>query len=264
MLRTGVSTASLYPELTEVALRELAEGGVRTTEVFINAPSEISPSSLRELCAIKETYGMEIVSLHPFSSGIEPFMLFSGYERRYHDMLDYYRQFFDAMNTLGASIFVLHGDRRDSAFPDEAYFERYLGLFRLGEQCGVTVAQENVSRCRSADPSFLQKMRETLREECAFVVDLKQAVRSGCTAYDVLDAVGDKLCNLHVSDSAPGEDCLPPGKGTFDFARLVRFLHEKEYEGALLLELYRQNYQDYASLLESARYLQEMVNMLEH
>ena len=261
-MKAGVSTACLYPELTETALYALAAGGIKTTEIFVNSPSELEEDYIRSLRGILDRYGMEVVSLHPFTSGIEPLMLFSDYERRYWDMLEFCRRYFHAMNLLGASIFVLHGDHRGSLCTDERYFERYAGLFRLGREYSVTVAQENVQRCRSSSPDFLQRMRSALGSEAAFVVDLKQAIRSGCDVYEVLDAVGDGLCNLHVSDSAPGKDCLPIGEGRFDFPKLAAYLAERGYKGALLVELYRENYPDVESLIESYRRLGEIIHKL--
>lgn len=258
-MKTGISTACLYPELTETALLELAVRGVKTTEIFINSASELEENYVRSLMEVLREYDMTVLSMHPFTSGMEPIMLFSDYERRCDDLLEYYKRYFHAMNLLGAEILVLHGDRKDSTLPDERYFERYARLSRLGREYGILIGQENVARCRSSSVDFLAKMRKALGNEAAFVVDLKQCIRSGCDVYDVFEAVGDRLCNVHISDSAEGKDCLPLGQGVFDFAVLIRYLKAKRYEGGLILELYRNNYHNCNDLSKSIKLLNDLL-----
>jgi sugar phosphate isomerase/epimerase len=43
-MNIGVSTASLYPKATEEALEIIGKNGVKTTEIFFNAESELKPS----------------------------------------------------------------------------------------------------------------------------------------------------------------------------------------------------------------------------
>ena len=86
-MRIGMSSSCFYPEETEVSLRRIGESGAKTAEIFFNTPSELQGDLLRELCAIRDHYGMEIVSIHPFMSFAEGFWLFSEYERRFRDRL---------------------------------------------------------------------------------------------------------------------------------------------------------------------------------
>ena len=46
-MKAGVSTACLYPMQTEEALETLAKMGIKTLEIFFNAPSELSKPFLR-------------------------------------------------------------------------------------------------------------------------------------------------------------------------------------------------------------------------
>ena len=43
-MNIGVSTASFYPLETEAALEELGKAGVKYTEIFFNALSELKPA----------------------------------------------------------------------------------------------------------------------------------------------------------------------------------------------------------------------------
>src|SRR5699024_2335222 len=97
---TGVQTCALPISLD-----------FRLFEVFLNTFSEFTLDYLRQLRNVADAYGAEIKSVHPFTSGYEGFLLFSEYERRFEDSLEFYKQYFDAANCLGASIVVLHGQR---------------------------------------------------------------------------------------------------------------------------------------------------------
>ena len=108
-MKAGVSTASLYPLHTEDALREIAQRGIKTAEVFFNSNTEKSGSVFNDIMSTVRGYGMDIVSVHPFSSPMETVFLFSDYDRRVDEIMDNYRRYFEVMNKLGAKIFVLHG-----------------------------------------------------------------------------------------------------------------------------------------------------------
>ena len=169
----GLSTACFYPELTERGLMFAASIGAQAAEVFFNAPSELTDSFVRELRRIADGSGTRILSVHPFTSGLEPLLFFSGYRRRFCDGVELYKRYFHAANLLGANLLVLHGDRRISQKPRSAYFDAFGELAGEGRAMGVTVAQENVPRCASYCPDFFRDMRQYL-PDARFVLDIKQ------------------------------------------------------------------------------------------
>ncbi len=257
-MNLGISTACFYPELTEKAVKFLCENGTTELEVFFNSACEMQGEILSEIAAITRANGTRVVSVHPFTSGFEPFMLFSDYERRFLDGLEFCKRYFNACNTLGAEILVLHGDRFESSHSDEQYFERYLALYRAAQKEGVCVAQENVCRCRSRDIEFLKNMRAQLGSETAFVLDLKQATRSELSYKDVLSVMSDSLVHVHLNDCDEQHDCLLPGKGNRDFKKLFCELEKIGYCGSAVIEVYRQNYGDYMELLGSLDFLRSV------
>lgn len=255
-MEIGVSTACLYPLETELSLQTVAELGVRTVEIFINAPSEIKPECLARLKETADACHIKIASLHPYSSGFEPFLFFTGYDRRYRDGLAMYDEFYQAAAMLGAGIVVLHGDHRGGLLPEEEYFERFGEMFRRAAAQGVVLAQENVERCRSRSSGFIHRMKNYLADDVRFVLDLKQALRSGEDIFGMLEAMGDKVCHLHLSDSRGEETCLPPGQGSFDFEVFAKRLQALHYAGCGVIELYRDNYRKPEELYQSYCYLQ--------
>ena len=254
-MNLGISSACFYPELTEKAVKYLCENGVPEIEIFFNSACEMKGQIFSEISHIVKANGTKVVSVHPFTSGFEPFMLFSDYERRFEDGLEFAKMYFEAMNNLGAKIFVLHGDRFESRHCDEHYFERYLKLFREAKKEGICVAQENVCRCRSRDLDFIRNMKSSLKAEVAFVLDLKQATRSGHSYKEVLSAMGDKIVHLHLNDCDQQNDCLLPGCGSRDFKEFFEIFQNNGYKGSAVIEVYRQNFGDYSELSESLVFL---------
>ena len=91
-MNIGVSTASFYPLETEAALEELGKAGVKYTEIFFNALSELKPAFIDILEDILDNYDMKVTSVHPTMSLAESFMIFSSYERRYYEAEEQYRR----------------------------------------------------------------------------------------------------------------------------------------------------------------------------
>ena len=108
-MKTGVSTACLYPLEPERSLDLLLQLGYRRFEVFPNCMEELSPAYLRDLKGRADAYGAEFVSLHPFTSAMESSLLFGDYPRRTREAFDFYRRYMAAAAYLGAKYVVIHG-----------------------------------------------------------------------------------------------------------------------------------------------------------
>ncbi len=259
-MSVGISSACFYPEISENAVKYLCENGVSNIEIFFNSACEIEGEIFKEICACVKENGTRVVSVHPFSSVFEPFMLFSDYERRFLDGLELYKRYFEVCNVLGAKILVLHGDRADRTNCDDRYLDRYHRLYTAAKAQGVVLAQENVCYCRSHDIDFLKKMREELKDEVAFVLDLKQARRANTDYHEYIEAMGDKLIHLHANDYDEAHDCLLAGKGVLDFSEVYSALDSVGFRGDSIVEVYRTNYGEPCELLESMHYLERFEN----
>ncbi len=243
-MRTGISTACLYPLEVEKSLEKLLSMDFKVFEIFFNTFSELSPAFLKQLQKLLRGTEACIKSIHPFTSGMEGILFFSEYRRRVDDGLDFYKRYFEAACALEAEILVLHGQKGYQAgkLTEDDYVERYLRLFWLGKSYGITVAQENVNQYRSESAAFVSRMKEKTGGECAFVLDIKQAIRAGEDPYAMCRAMGNRLVHLHINDNAPGADCLLPGRGEMDFRRLCAMLRETGYQGDCVIEVYRDNF----------------------
>lgn len=259
MLKAGVSTACLYPQPTEESLYDLALGGVTTVEVFINAHAELKRSFVAAMADILQRFEVQCCSLHPFTSEMEPMLLFSNYERRLDDFLEYCRNYFTAMQQLGATIFVVHGNKQLVGMDVDFYCERFGKLVDLGKSYGITVAQENVARCTSRSLAFLQEMQQKMGHDVKFVLDVKQAVRSKEDPMQMLKALGSQIVHVHISDHGEYGDCLPIGSGQFAMKSFLQTLSAVSPDCTVVLEIYRSGFRTLQDLLHNYHILQRMI-----
>lgn len=260
-MTAGVSTACLYPMETIDVLKNLLQNGVKCVEIFFNTFSEIQKPYTTEIRNVLGEYGARVKSIHPFTSGYEPYLIFSDYEKRYKETVEFYRHYFECAAYIGAEVVVLHGDRKTqlNGISDEQYFERFAQLANVGKEYGVTLAQENVNAFRSQHPAFIRKMREYLGDEASFVLDIKQAVRSGNNPDEMCQAMGHRLVHIHINDNDSNHDCLLPGKGTTDYKRIFDILKNNQYTGDFIVEVYRSDFSELSELINSYTFVKSLI-----
>lgn len=254
----GASTACFYPLETEKALKKVVDLGFKNTEIFMNAMSELDEPFVKELSAIADERSVNIVSVHPFSSFLESSCIFTDYKRRFDDFIGIYDKTCHAAAMLGARYVVIHGAvaKPKIPIPDERYFERFSRLVEIGRREGVTVCQENVNRFKSQSIDFCKKMRQNLGSDFNMVFDIKQTVRASQDTFDFLNEFKNEIKHVHISDNARYGDCLPPGKGDFDFKRLKSILDSVNYDGSYVIEIYSGSLDVAKELKESKVYLE--------
>ena len=254
----GASTSNFYPLPIEDSLDTVLKAGFRHVEIFLNAPSEAESAFADELKRRCDAAGATVAAVHPYSSFMEPFFLFAPYERRAKDGFEMYKPQFEAAARLSAPYLVLHGAKSLGQMSDEALLERYEQFYDLGRSFGVTVAQENVVKFSSESLEFLQKMKTLLKDKAKFVFDCKQTGRCSLDPLVVIEVMGEHIVHVHISDRDDTRDCLPPGVGTRDFAALLKALKTVGYDGVLMLELYRPNFESVDDLVRAKSFLKEI------
>lgn len=260
-MQIGISTACLYPMETGEALQTLLDAGFRRFEIFLNTHRETLPGYVQGLREQLERYGATVASVHPFTSSMEGMLLFSEYGPRTQDGMDFYEQYARAAQQLGAKWVVLHGQRPHSCGHRhlEPYAQRYAQLDERMKPYGVRLAQENVNGFLSQNPGFVRALHGRLGAESAFVLDLKQAVRAGFDPYDMARAMGGRLVHVHLNDHNARQDCLVPGQGEMDYARLFHQLAEQGFPQDMVLEVYRSNF---SAIEELQRAKEELETLL--
>ena len=259
-MQTGISTGCLYPMLTEESIHTLTSLGFRLFEIFFNSFSELETDFLDRLHCFLEQQGAAVASVHPFTSSFESFLLFSNYERRFLDGVTFYEMFFRTAQRLGADKVILHGLNTSyrSTISDREYFRRFAVLQERAHCYGVTLLQENVSNFRSRDPDFLRAMIQEIPEHAAFVLDIKQALRSGTDPLTIAQIMGSRLRHVHISGSTSDQCCVLPDRSDYDCRPLLQYLKETHYDDPVILEVYRFSFEQPEELIQSRHFLENI------
>lgn len=265
-MEIGISTSCYYPLETEKSLTLVGQSGVKTCEIFVNAPSEMKGDGLARLKSIRDEYGLQVRTVHPFSSAFESYLLFGNYPRRNRDGVELYKNYFEFAAQMGAEAVVLHGALSKFGISPEEYAENYSALIEAGLSFGIYTAHENVKEHLCASASYLKKVADFVGENFRMVLDVKQTRRSHENEYEFIDLFPDKIIQVHVSDVPRGKnfstargDCVPPGQGEYDFAKLFCALGNAGYDKSCLVELYSHNYGEYSEVAEAAEYLKNLI-----
>ena len=256
-MTVGVSTSNLYPMRTEQALIQLLESGFKTVEIFLNTESESKPFYAKKMHSYANSHRARISALHSYNSISESYMYFTDYRRRLEDGIKQLDNVFKTASAIGAPYVIIHGDRPAGPLSDEDSIRRFGFLYDLGQKRGVTLLLENVLKYRSAGLEYIRLMRYMLADKAQFVFDLKQCIRCKLDPLDVLSAMSGGVRHVHISDNTEQFDCLLPGRGNTDYSGLINHLHENGYNGDLIIELYRNNFDSLSDLIEARNFLNE-------
>ena len=270
-MNIGISTASIFNKaMTEDIPAMLAPVGCHVIEVFLNTFSEYRPDFVRLVRKRVDDAGLDVYSVHPMSNQFEA-QLFSIHPRQKADAFSVYRDVLNAGSLLGATHYVMHGSPHLGGTAKNLEMERITPIFQelldVAAEYNITLCLENVSWCFFHAPAFGEELKRRLGDHrLKFVLDIKQAIRSGEDPFAFVVAVGEDLENWHICDYAfdkTGKLSLKmPGKGQFDFLTLGKAMIEKGYAGPAFIEVYSDMYTDLGELKASYDYLNSVLSTL--
>ncbi len=259
----GISTACLYPMITEDATKKLLDIGYNNFEFFVNSLEETTPEFLYKYKEMLDDNDAKIISLHPYSSLMESMYFYSTYERRFTDGLKMYENYFKSAQFLGAKYFVLHGNKiwgtPQKKYKIEEHANIYMRISELANKYGVTVCQENVFGYNSESIEYIEELKRLLKNNISFVLDVKQCIRKNIQPLDMLKVMGENLKHVHISDNNQSNDCLLPGNGNSNLEKFVNCLKKTNYQGALIIEVYSTSYKNINEIYESKKFIQNIV-----
>ena len=191
---------------------------------------------------------------------MESTCIFSDYQRRYDDFIYIYEKTCHAAAVLGAEYVVIHGAvaMPKIPIPNERYFERFNNLIEIGKREGVTVCQDVINRFKSESIDFCKKMRSALGDDYHMVFDIKQTIRAHQDTFAFLEEFKHNIVHMHISDNTPERDCLPPGKGSFNYKKMVDILNSADYNGTYMIEIYSLGFDVEKELKESKVFLESI------
>lgn len=246
----GISSACFFPNDTIESLGICACEGFHSAEIFTNTHSELMGKYLLDTKKAADDGGIEITSIHPFTSGYEYILFFAGYDRRVDDAIDYYKNYFEAAAYLGAKYVIFHGDNKRAPFVGvEKYAEIFDRLETAAKTFGVNVAQENVSTSHIGSPENIAELRRLL-PDIKFTFDIKQACRGGYDPFDMLCAMGENVRHVHLNDW-DGERCALPTHGECDLKKIKEMLDSVNYDGKYIIEVYRRDFTEPCDISKS-------------
>lgn len=265
-MRTGISTASLFMrKYNEEALPLLNELGVTVAEVFLTSFSEYGKEFATLLKACKGK--LFINSVHDLNTEFEP-QLFNAHPRVKADAYAWLDKVLDSAEILGAPYYTFHGTARVKRHTRSGKHDDFgrmaAGFAELTAHCknrGVTLCLENVEWSTYNRPGVFSKIAERV-PELRGVLDVKQARISEYPYEAYLEEMGERLAYVHISDRDNEGRIRLPGKGDFDFETLVKRLKDVGFDGALLIEVYKDDYTSVQELKESCEYMNELLDKL--
>jgi sugar phosphate isomerase/epimerase len=262
-MQTGISTASLFMRRNnEEALPLLNELGVKCAEVFLTSFSEYGEDFARIL---KERKGqVSVNSIHILNSQIEP-QLFSAHERVKNDSYYFLDKVLLGAKLLGAPYYTFHGTARykkSARDPKNDNFEKMgNGLCEVFDFCqkyGVTLCLENVEWSTYNRVGVFSALKNYV-PDLRGVLDIKQARIAGEGYEKYLTEMGKDIAYVHISDVDEGGKICLPGQGVFDFETMIKRLQDAGFDGNLLIEVYKENYQKEAELKIACDYVNELI-----
>lgn len=258
-MKVGISTATFFSRvLTEDSFSVIQRCGGECAEVFLTTRYEYEPA-FGDL--LKERKGdLEIYSVHALNTQFEP-ELFNSAERTRKDAEELYRKVLDVARKIGAGYYTFHGRmrlKRSTVVSPVAVGRRMRELGDIAEEYGVKLCFENVHWAAFNSPEFFAEAKEYCPNVGA-VLDIKQARQSGRDWREYIAAMGDRLCNVHVSDCDDSGAIKLVGRGTFPFGELAAELERNGYDGPLMIEQYAGDYEDVKEVAGAVEYLKQIV-----
>ncbi len=260
-MQVGVSTASLFVrKYNEDALPLFDELGIPVAEVFLATFSEYGKEYASLLSQRKG--GVKINSVHILNTQFEP-QLFNPHPRARADAFAWLDKVLESANALSAPYYTFHGIARVKSASRSGIHDNFPAIARdfraICEACekrGVTLCLENVEWASYNRPGVFSRISSEAPMLLG-VLDIKQARISGYGYEEYIADMGEKLAYAHLSDlDEMGRICLP-GRGVFDFDTLIKRLKDVGFDGALLIEVYKDDYDDFAQLKTACDFLGE-------
>jgi sugar phosphate isomerase/epimerase len=161
--------------------------------------------------------------------------------------LEHFKRAFEAFADAGIELVNVHPDPRVPLVgPDQvrkANADAIGALERAASERGLRLMVENIDRAFS-DVAEMAAVLDAV-PDAGFHLDvghanLRLGMRETNRSRSLLDAFGDRLWHVHVSDNRGGTDDLhlPLGAGFIDWRGIVRALKDARYDGTVTLEVF--------------------------
>ncbi len=258
-MKVGISTASLFlRKYNEDALPIIESLGADVAEIFLESFCEYTEDYANIL---KSRLGsLKIHSIHSLNTHYEP-ELFSKNDRSYGDAEKIFRNVLRVAEILDAKYNTFHGRiriKRANYSNYEETGERFNSLLSIASNYGVEICLENVQWAMYSEAGYFDKLKH-FTKQLKSCLDIKQARLSGYDYTEYLNEMSDRLRTVHISDYDCDGKVLLPGKGLFNFEKFIGELNAANFDGALIIEVYKDSYKSFDELGESLNYIKKLL-----
>ena len=257
-MKVGISSASLFGRFhTEDAVKKLNELKVDTTEVFFETFSEYTKKFGKKIKKMKGE--LNVHSIQTLTTQFEP-TLYSQNDRAQKESFDLLDGTLSAGEIIGAKYYTFHGVARVKRVPMLIDFERVgritNDIISACKKHGMDLAYENVHWAYYNYIGFFSELKMRC-PELKGTFDVKQARQSNIGYREFIAEMKGDIVTAHLSDvREDGKMCLP-GKGTIDFDEMFSRLRDVGFDGALILEVYKNDFETIEELMESYYFIKE-------
>jgi sugar phosphate isomerase/epimerase len=228
--RVGLSTASVYPENITTAFETASRLGYDGLEIMVwTDPLSQNPEALRRL---SDYHRVPILAVHAPCLVITQRVWGS-------DPWVKLQRARDAAERLGARTVVVHPPFR---WQRDYAREFGAGIDRMANETDIRFAVENMfplrMRGREVSP-YAPDWDPTGEPHRHFTLDLSHTAVAHTDALDTLEAMGDRLTHVHMTDgSGAGRDeHLVPGRGSQPCSEVLGRLAERRFTGSVIVEV---------------------------
>ncbi len=262
-MQTGISTASLFPRLnTEDALEKIKSLGADCAEIFFSTFYEYRPEFSKSLA--EKVKDIKINSVHANSSNFEP-NFFNPSPRVKGDGYYWLDQIGRSARLLGCGNYTFHGFNRINGRSRDDFDAFAAGLNEIcdfASDYALKICLENVRWSLYDRPGVFSELKKRV-PALGGVFDIKQARMSGFPYQTYIKDMSGSIEYAHLSDvGSDGVPCLP-GTGIYDFKDIISRLMDEGFDGALLIEVYAENYSDFGEIARSVEFIKEIVSKLK-
>ncbi len=224
------------------ALGMLAEVGYDCVEYNDQSLPQYFRADEDELRTVAERAAEVGIRMHSAHSPCGDYDLTALDDGKYAEALDVHLHCVEALAEVGVEYFVVH----QVGGPSEQYPERYdravealSALCAEAETRGMKILAENFPAHPCAE---VRRIVESVGSpDVGICFDVGHAHVDGLSMTGEIEAAGDRLWSLHVHDNdGTGDQHLPPGWGTVDWAEVMRGLHDIGYCGPFMMEVMRE------------------------
>lgn len=256
-MKVGISTASMFlKQETEDAVQTIKSLGADCVEVFLQTFYEYRPEFAKSFA--DKLDGLEVNSVHVNTHHIEH-SLFNKSRRVRGDSLYWLDQVMRSAQLLGCKAYTFHGQYDNS---DKCVTEHIARVVGFCARYGVKLCLENVCWSTYHKPGIFSDLKKDIPDLCG-VFDIKQAYRSGYPYEKYIEDMKGSISHVHLSDiGKDGKMCLP-GKGAYNFRKILTQLKDAGFDGNVIIEVYPTDYNDFDELRRSLGYLKEIAEKLK-